>query len=457
MRSIERHLVAWVLGASSLGALLLGLVAYLVILEDLNDALDENLKQVAISMGRPAHSAGAPGAATQPQLSGADPSPAEIVTARWTPAGQRTYASDPSSSLPFVGQAGFSRVSDGKVDWDVYTLVGEAEIVQVAQRAAAQQEEAAEAAAKLFPPFVALLAVVGGMLIYALRRGLRPLDAAASEVAARSVASLEPMDDHGMPREIQPLVQAMNGLMQRLSVAFTNQQRFVADAAHELRSPVTALRLQLQNLESAPDEAARQEAIGQLREGIDRAQHLLEQLLNLSRAEPGAGPQAAESIPLAELARLVVSKLCVKADHRQIDLGADLDDDVRVRGDREQLVILLNNLVENALRYTPPGGVVDVCVGLLEGRPALRVTDNGPGVPESERDAVFDRFRRGEAASSDGQGSGLGLAIVKAVAQRHGATVTLLTATAGTGLEARVVFPPEASRDVLFKPMQEFG
>ena len=442
MGSIQRLLVVWVLGASSFGALLLGLVAYLVILDDLNEALDENLKQVAISLAGPTPRAELAAVASRSGSAAASKNDAEIVTLRWTPTGQRTFASDPQASLPFIARTGLSRVHDGRAEWDVYTLVRSGEVIQAAQLVVAQQDEAAEAAAKLFLPFLALMGVMGGVLIYALRRGLRPLDAAAEEVAARSAASLDPMDDRAMPREIRPLVQAMNDLMQRLSVAFTTQRLFVADAAHELRTPVTALRLQLQNLEGAPDPMARRDAIIELRSGIERAQHLIEQLLNLSRAEPGAGPSDAERVSLSELARSVVGSLCVKADHRRIDLGADVNDEIAVRGDREQLVVLLNNLVENALRYTPSGGVVDVVVSLIDGRPTLRVIDDGPGIAESERALVFDRFRRGEAAraaSADGQSSGLGLAIVKAVAQRHGATVALLSAPSGKGLEARVM------------------
>lgn len=442
MLSIERHLTRWILGASGLGVLLLAMVAYLFILDDLNEAFDQNLAQVAqtIADHTPAGELVTVPLAPLPAKLLED---AEIVIVRWTTDGQRAFSSDPRVDLPFITRTGLSRHRVAGVDWDVYTVVRPDVVVQAAQQAAAQEREAAESAARLLLPFGALIGVLGALLIYALRRGLQPLDAAAELVAARSVTSLAPIDDQDMPREIQPLVQSINDLMQRLASAFAAQRRFVADAAHELRTPVTALRLQLQLLESARDEAARGMAIAELRAGIDRAQHLIEQLLHLSRVEPGADVQRIEPLALDELVRSTVGLFSVKAEHFGIDLGAQAATPVPLRGDRNEITILLNNLVENALRYTQRGGVVDVVAELAVGRPTLRVIDNGPGIAAADHDIVFDRFRRAETAPPTPQGetgSGLGLAIVKVIAERHAAQVSLHTAPSGQGLEARVVF-----------------
>jgi signal transduction histidine kinase len=243
--------------------------------------------------------------------------------------------------------------------------------------------------------------------------------------------------------------------MQRLSVAFVTQRRFVADAAHELRTPATALRLQLQLLERADNAPTREAAMAELKTGINRAQHLIEQLLLLSRVEPDAPMQVREAVDLGDLVRQVVGVLSVTAEHKRIDLGAalpDKSDDLSpgslvVDGNRHQLTVLLNNLVGNALRYTPAGGVVDVKVSRDDGLLTLRVVDNGPGVEPDERERVFDRFyrgrnlRNGEAPQGDEDtGSGLGLAIVKAIADQHGAVVSLYEAPSGQGLEVRVVF-----------------
>jgi signal transduction histidine kinase len=226
--------------------------------------------------------------------------------------------------------------------------------------------------------------------------------------------------------------------MRRLSQAFSVQRRFVADAAHELRSPVAALRLQLQLLERAHDEAARARAVAELKAGVERAQRLIEQLLSLSRVEPDA-PARLEPVDLADIARETVAQRSAEADHLGLDLGAEVEDGTVVAADRGQLAVLLDNLVGNAMRHA--AGRIDVRAGRLDGRPALQVIDDGPGVPEAERERLFDRFYRGRDGAGP-PGSGLGLAIVRAVAERHGAEVSLHTAASGHGLEARVRFAP---------------
>jgi signal transduction histidine kinase len=288
-----------------------------------------------------------------------------------------------------------------------------------------------------------LVLFVGVLLVFALRRGLRSLDIAARDVAARSANALDPIGAEHVPQELDPLVVSINGLIQRLSLAFSAQRRFVADAAHELRTPLTALRLQVQILKLSTEQRARDAAVQDLEAAVGRSQHLVEQLLQVARSEPDGQPLRRGVVDLGDLVQSVVEELCVRAEHAGIDLGVSLVKGVTVSGDRQQLTVLLSNLVENALRYTPQGSVVDVRVESPDGRPTLRVIDNGPGIPEADRTRVFDRFYRGEdaqATSRDGGGSGLGLSIVQSIASRHGASVTLHTAPSGAGLEVRVVF-----------------
>jgi signal transduction histidine kinase len=251
-----------------------------------------------------------------------------------------------------------------------------------------------------------------------------------------------------VPAEITPLVSSINELMARLSLALSTQRRFLADTAHELRTPVTALRLQLQLLQRSKDEARRSEAMAELAAGIERSQHLIEQLLNMARFGPDGESMRREPVDLADLARSVVGAMSAKAEHRGLDLGAAGNPGIVVEGDANQLTVLLNNLVENALRYTPAGGVVDVEASVVEGRPMLRVVDSGPGVEAAERERVFGRFYRSQSApgqARDLAGSGLGLAIVRAIADLHAAVVSLHTPPSGRGLEVRVVFPRPAA------------
>jgi two-component system OmpR family sensor kinase len=449
MRSIERYLLGWIMGALVLGSLLVGLVTYLVTLEEMNEVFDANLKNVAEAVASYYHAghssptvdAFAIATASEPVVRHVGEY--DIVTVAWTPAGVRVYSSHPEVDLPFGLGAGLARVQLSKDDWIVFTVVRDDGVAQAAQRVVARQTMAGESAAQVLPPLFGLAIVVGGLLVFGLRRGLRPLDGAAADVAARSAGSLSPIETRGVPREVAPLVSAINDLMRRLAESFAAQRRFLADAAHELRSPVTALRLQLQLLDRSTGEAERKNAMAELMSGVDRSQKLIEKLLQVARAEPEGEAMRLEKVDLGELVRSVVGAASTQADHRGIDLGAKTSGEILVEGDLNQLRVLLENLVENALRYSPNGSVVDVEALVSQGRPMLRVVDDGPGIPEAEREHVFDRFYRGEdaqALSRDATGSGLGLAIVKAIAQRHRAVVSLNAADSGPGLEVRVVF-----------------
>ena len=441
--SIRRHVLVWLLGASAIGALLLAAAAYSALREEQNDTLDAHLREVALAaMPDGERSADAP------PTEAVDPEE-RIVIARFDLRGERVYLSDPSVPLRRPERMGLTRqVVDGAA-WDAFAVATTGGLSVAAQLTRAQALRAAESATELMLPFAGVSVLVGVLLVIALRRGLAPLDDAAKALAARSEAALDPLDEAGLPRELRPLVRAMNQLLARVGRSFEAQQRFVADAAHELRTPVAALRLQHQLAERAADGAAREQALRELGAGILRIQHLTEQLLDLSRAEPAAQLRATrETVALDALAAQVVSDLAVIADKRGIDLGLQRADPISVRGDASQLRILLANLIDNALRYTPRGGVVDVSVSDGADGPELSVADTGPGIAPAERERVFVRFFRGSAgresaAPAASPGSGLGLAIVQAIAEGHGARVTLHDSSTG-GLLVRVRFVGEA-------------
>src|SRR5206468_95938 len=258
-----------------------------------------------------------------------------------------------------------------------------------------------------------------------IARGLEPLERVAAAVGRRSPTQLEPLAERGLPGEVQPLVRALNGLLERLGKALTVQRTFIADAAHELRTPLTAVHLQAQLAERAPTDAERRKALADLKSGLERATRLSEQLLTLARTEPGvdAAERPEALVDLSTLAREVIAELAPLAAEKSIDLGLSEGESATVRGDRDALRTLLSNLVDNALRYTPPKGRVDVAVSPEGDRIALAVRDNGPGIAPVERARVFDRFYRGQpAAVTDDaapgarvRGSGLGLAIVQSI------------------------------------------
>jgi signal transduction histidine kinase len=241
-----------------------------------------------------------------------------------------------------------------------------------------------------------------------------------------------------LPREIEPLVSELNRLLERLQRSFSAQRAFISDAAHELRSPLTALRLQLQLLDRAPGETERLEARTRLGLAVERAIHLVEQLLALARSEPQEAAMDLEKVDLSAVVAEGIKDTHDLALARDIDLGLDALPGLYIQGNREALRTLARNLVDNAVRYTPPGGTVQVRCRSLGNDALLEVSDTGPGIAAQDRERIFDRFYRRAAAQEDG--TGLGLAIVKAIAERHGARIELADASGG-GLRVTLSFP----------------
>ncbi|MEP7295421.1 MAG: ATP-binding protein [Burkholderiales bacterium] len=440
--SIRRQLMLWVIGALAISAPALVLVAYTVSLNEIDDVLDDSLRQTALLLADRDLAGAFP---TQPAASAVPYGDTEsmLVAIARRPDGVQLFSSQPNVTMRFEATPGASVQAVNGTSWHVFTVVQRDRIVQVAQPVAARREVARESASPLLVPLLALTGMIGGLLVVALRRGLKPLDSLNAALGQRSETSLAPLELRAIPLEVLPLVRTLNDLLRRLGTAFETQRNFIADAAHELRSPITALQLQVQLLEQSTDAAQRAAATAELSAGIARARHLIEQLLDLSRAAAERdqfGPMSPERVRLGDVARAVVVRWSSQAERRGIDLGANVKSEASVDGGIVQLETLLSNLVDNALRYTPPGGVVDVIVDTVDGAPVLRVIDNGPGLPPDERSRVFDRFYRGPLTSDSPVGSGLGLAIVRAIADRHGAVVSLQTGPGGSGLEVRVAF-----------------
>jgi two-component system OmpR family sensor kinase len=274
---------------------------------------------------------------------------------------------------------------------------------------------------------------------WVVSRSLAPVARVRRQVATRQADDLSPLNEADLPEEVRPLVHELNLLFVRLRQAFEAQKHFVADAAHELRSPLAALKLQVQGLQRAADDATRELAVARLAAGIDRATRLVEQMLALARHEASAAAGAQpEAVSLPEVARLAISDTVAAAQSRDIDIGIARADPATVQGQPEALRMLLRNLIDNAVKYTPAGGRVDVGVAAGAGGIEMSVDDSGPGLPDSERERVLDRFYR--AGDGHVPGSGLGLSIVKSIADLHGAAVTLERSPLG-GLRVLVRFP----------------
>jgi two-component system, OmpR family, sensor kinase len=356
----------------------------------------------------------------------------------WGPDGTTLFRSN-GRELPSQGVLGFSDSRVNGVRLRIYTLQTSEHTIQIAQDLDAREERARGLAANAVTP-VLLLAPLLMLAVGAVISGsLKPLARMRKQVAARAARDLSPLSASGVPEEVQPLVRELNALFDRVRGTLEAQQHFIADAAHELRSPLTALKLQLQGAERARDDEARRAAVEQLRAGIERAIALVEQLLALARQE-GAWQAGREPVDLEEIARQAVSELLATAHAKQLDLGLASSEAIAVQGNREALLLIVRNLLDNAIKYTPGGGRIDLAMGRDAQGPWLAVDDSGPGVPEAEQERVFDRFYR--VPGNDAPGSGLGLAIVRTVAEQLGAQVRLGRSATLGGARVELRFPP---------------
>jgi signal transduction histidine kinase len=288
-------------------------------------------------------------------------------------------------------------------------------------------------------PLLLLLPLMAAAAAWIIARAMRPLQSITTQIEHRDIHSLAPVAAADLPAEVSPLVEELNRLLGRVAAAFASQRDFVADAAHELRSPLTALSLHLQLVERARDDAERSVATLRLRAAIERATHLVSQLLTLARNEPESVPVNAVPTALGAIVRDVAGDLQPLAQERRIRVEIDTPDEVDVRGDAEALRILVRNLLDNAIRYSPEDSVVRLRASRNPaGQALLEVADQGPGIAPTDRSRAFARFYRAPDAREGG--SGLGLAIVKAIADRHGAQIALADSDPH-GLRVVVTFP----------------
>ncbi len=438
MTSVRRTLLVALLLAVVLVTLLGVFATYRVARGQLDDVFDYHLRQIALSLSDRALARAAARRAG-PEL--------DFSIQIWDEDGVRLYLSRPEAPLPPVTELGYSTVSGPGGRWRIYATSIGGEVIQVGQPEKVRDDLAFQAAVRTLVPLALLLPLLALLVWSIVGRGLLPLQRLATAAGARTPEALEPFAEQGVPAEVLPLVRALNELLGRLRGALAAQRAFVADAAHELRTPLAALKLQLQLAERAPDGAAREAALGELSRGLEREAHLVQQLLTLARLDPGGAHGAASRpVALADLVRQAVADHVLLAEAKGIDLGAArVEEGALVSGDPAALRTMLANLIDNAIRYTPRGGRVDLSARIDGGAASLEVADTGPGIPLTDRERVFGRFVRLPGAGEGG--SGLGLSIVRAIAERHGAAVSL-SDTPGGGLTARVAFPllPLATR-----------
>jgi len=437
VKSIRVRLLVSLLSVVALSAAVAAAITYSNVLRETESLFDYQLRQMALSLRDQGFIAPDEAAA----LANDD---FDFVVQIWTADGTRIYASNPGLALPPRAVLGFAELKLGDGTWRIFSTATRDRVIQVAQPLAIRRELAAQAALRAVAPLLGLAPILAVAIGWSVGASLQPVRRLAAEVTRRDADALEPVAAADLPAEVSPLVQSINALLARLRSAFDAQRAFVSDAAHELRSPLTALKLQLQLLQRSADPASRDAAIGTLSAGIERATRLVSQLLTLARAEPGVqGPLA--TTDLTEAARQAVADVVALADSKSVRLTLEAKAGCTVEGDASASQILVRNLVDNAVRYTPSGGRVELTVANQAGQVVLAVDDSGKGIPTSERERVFDRFYRranNEEAGLEDTGSGLGLAIVRSIAQRHAASVQMEDSALG-GLRVELRFAPQ--------------
>ena len=441
MNSLRRRLLIWLLPATLCVGVLASVGTYWGATLELADLLDGQLQYVADHV-----SLESDGLRVDPtndykrRLS--DDSADEILLEVWQ--GPRlVYTSDPAQHLAAPTHTGFGDVASLTRTWHTVVTHRDDKLIRVAQPKDERWETLARVAVHLVWPVVALIPLLAVFLWIGIGHGLKPLRQIAAELSRRDAGCMSAVTPDPLPSEVRPLVDALNDMLRRLESAFTAQRAFIADAAHELRTPAMALSVHADLAQRAETPDEREAAMAQLRQGVSRLGHLAQQLLTLARLDPDTGPSKPGSVDLVAMCKSVILEYVHRAESGQLDLGLAERDAAVVPGDAGSLHILLGNLIDNAILYTPRHGRIDVATRQETDCVVLEVRDDGPGIPAEERTRVLERFYRGRNVGQPG--SGLGLSIVKRIADQHGASISLDATRGEHGLRVSIRFPKSAA------------
>lgn len=410
----------------------IGTVTYRHVLHESHALFDYHLEQMALSLRDQ-------GEVPVPPVPAEEREQFDFVVQIWNADGSRIYISQTRSRarLPDRATLGFVDLLTGGERWRVYSLLARGRVIQIGQPYAVRERIAASAAMRSLTPLLIVAPLAAIAIWWLTGLALDPVMRVTRELRQRDARRLDPVPSAGLPAEIEPMVRQLNELLEQLRSAFAAQRAFTADAAHELRTPLAALKLQAALVGRARDDEARAGALQALQAGIDRATRLVEQLLMLARNEPEAAANP-EPVDLAAIARAALAGLRAIAQARGVLLRLHAPDSLPLTGEPGALHGLVRNLVDNAIRHTPDEGRVEVALEMVGGTAILTVDDEGPGIAPEDRERVFGRFYRRNSA--DAGGSGLGLAIVRAIVDRHGGDIALGDSPLG-GLRATVRLP----------------
>ena len=434
--SLRQTALVWITVLLTLVGLATLVISYRLAKDQAAEFLDGQLLQVASNVGT-----GTPGrrSSSRPRSRPRRPARGDDLET-----GRQSGPQPPEGvNIPRQSRTGFTDLTAMGHRWRVFTAAHGGREVQVAQRMDVREEIARGAALGAAVPVLILIPLSWLVVGWSINHTLGRLNAFARDIATRGESAAAPIPLAEIPAEVVPVVNSMNGLIERLRGALDTQKRFLADAAHELRTPLAAMQIEVEGLSSATTEllAERKSALAQ---GMRRANALVAQLLRLARLDEPA-PFATETIDAAQLLLDCVGDHVAIADRKGVDLGVDARAEASISGNREDLRVLFSNLIENAVRYTPAGGTVDVSLKVRGSRAVVETLDTGCGLPPGAETRVFDRFYRGAPGT---EGSGLGLAIARRIAERNGLVLTVENRPDGrSGVLARVELPLGAPRD----------
>jgi two-component system OmpR family sensor kinase len=429
--SLRGRLTAWFTLLLISFGLIGGLGAYLAAQEDPDNFLDNQMREIALDVvGSVDDLAQMPA----PPLKAAD----MIVVQAWDAHGRLLKSFPPGFDLPQQPKTGFASFQTPEGEWRSYTWVLDDGTVQVSQRALVRRTLALKAALPAIITTLLLIPMSWLLVRWLVSRILSPVDQLADQLLARQSDSTQQLTAPDVPREIEPLVGAMNEALARVQETLAAQRRFVSNAAHQLRTPLTALRIQVRNLRQLPDSVEAARVLDEMELGLRRMAALTGQLLALARAEALPAAEVSQPPLLSDVLQEAAAGVVSLAQSKRISLASAEIPLVQIKAERHDLVMLLSNLLDNAIRYTPAGGQVEIALAPDEQSLTVEIADSGPGIPEEMLSRVFDPFVRG---SDEQEGTGLGLSIVKALAARSGALVRLCNKPDGSGLVARVELP----------------
>ena len=363
----------------------------------------------------------------------------------WSDKGKLLARSITAPREPLTDESkGFSdRRIDGR-HWRIYSKRDEKHRhrILVAETYEARNAVGRELAKHLLTPLVFALPMLAFGLVLLMRHRFKPLQRLASSIGQRSPDRLDPIALSGVPSEIQPIIEQINRLLQRVSDSIDQERRFTADAAHEIRTPLAVIRTYAQVAAAAVEPEERERALTSVVQASDRATHLLGQLLTMARLDNDAITRNFVICDLRTIAVDVIAEITPHALEKQVEVMLDEGASTWVSGEPALLAVLLRNLIDNAIRYSPAGTFVAVTIKPVDGQIRLAVSDQGPGIPAHERERVLSRFTR--LAGNAAPGSGLGLSIALRIAQIHGTTLLLQDGPGEYGLSVCVTFPATA-------------